>query len=223
MAIETSGPICSVALQDKTGRVWLQEETGERVHGEKITLFMQALFQESGLSPADLEAVAVSSGPGSYTGLRVGLSAAKGLCMALSIPLIQIPTQESLLQGMLSRVQETHIMCPVITARKEEIYFAMYNSEGKELRAPQALELSSGNRDFIHPEDAVAWGGPGLELIQVSEIWKKSDKFIPDIQLTAALVLQSALSYFQAGNFANLASAEPLYVKPVRITSSARS
>ena len=133
LAIETTTKNCSVALfQDGKELSCHEELSQDYTHAEKLTVYIQELMKQIKLSFNDLDAIAISQGPGSYTGLRIGTSVAKGLCYSLEIPLISIPT----LKGMAyqASVSEKYdLFCPMLDARRMEVFAAIYDKDNQEL------------------------------------------------------------------------------------------
>lgn len=137
--IETATPVCSVALSSGNKILAIREKAEENSHASLLTVFIEQLFKETGIRPSQLNAVSVSAGPGSYTGLRIGVSTAKGLCYALNIPLISVSTLKAMANGFLIKnnpAGDNFILCPAIDARRMEIYYALYNPELNEIKAP---------------------------------------------------------------------------------------
>ena len=125
LALETATTNCSVAVVNSSGAVLVKEDYGSKYsHGEKLHVYIDEILKEAGLTQNDLQAVAVSAGPGSYTGLRIGVSAAKGLCFALDIPLITIGTLDSLVRQL--DADEGHLVA-MLDARRMEAYTAVYD------------------------------------------------------------------------------------------------
>src|ERR1700729_2546546 len=120
LQIETATTVCSVALSENGGVLAYKELEQRNVHAEIITLFIDEVLKTADKKYQELDAVAVSCGPGSYTGLRIGISAAKGLCFALDIPLIAVETLEGMADGMLCQntAEENTLLCPMIDARR---------------------------------------------------------------------------------------------------------
>lgn len=143
--IETSTEVCSVVLA-KDGKILFEKESIEGLnHSELLTVFIQELFVENNLKMSILDAVAVSKGPGSYTGLRIGVSVAKGLCYALEIPLIAIGTLDAMGFYVSQHFDSTAfskkmLFCPMIDARRMEVYTALYNSKGENIQ-PVSAEI----------------------------------------------------------------------------------
>ena len=127
--IETSSPVCSVCVA-KDGAVFAFKESREpNSHARLLTVMIDELFSENKLSFQQLDGIAVSAGPGSYTGLRIGVSVAKGLCYALNKPLISVPTLSSLAEGIKQKVKVTDVFfMPVMDARRMDIYTAVYDA-----------------------------------------------------------------------------------------------
>ena len=120
--IETATTVCSVALSENGKLLSLKEENKGLKHAENITLFIMHVLKESGKKITDLDAVALSSGPGSYTGLRIGTSTAKGLCYALDKPLISVSTLQSLALNAITKTSDASALyCPMIDARRMEV------------------------------------------------------------------------------------------------------
>src|ERR1044071_1151451 len=127
LLLESSSSVCSVALaRDGEVIAWREEHEANK-HAEKLSVFCDEVLKETGTTPVQLDAVAVSGGPGSYTGLRIGTSTAKGYCYALNIPLIAVPTLEAMARGMRNAAAGGELVCPMIDARRMEVYSAIYD------------------------------------------------------------------------------------------------
>ena len=128
LQLETSTTSCSVALSFNGETIGLKELNERNAHASHLTLFINDVLAECGKTISDLNAVAVSMGPGSYTGLRIGVSTAKGLCFALDIPLIAINTLNAMAHGLkATKNYDSVLYCPMIDARRMEVYTAVYN------------------------------------------------------------------------------------------------
>lgn len=207
--IETATKVCSVALSENGNLcdvIDLNEDN--YTHGEQLTLLIEQLLQKNKLEMNQLQAVSVSSGPGSYTGLRIGVSTAKGICYALGIPLIAVDTLLSLAEVAYETYPGQNIM-PMIDARRMEVFSTIYNGEGKELRSLQAeiLEADS-NREF----DPYVCVGDGAS--KAREIWEhRSLTFAPEIQPSAQGQVKMAFSKWKQQQFEDVAYFEPNYLK----------
>src|ERR1700761_7507521 len=146
LQIETATTVCSVALA-KDGVVLAYRQIDERnIHAEIITIFINELIAEAGIQYKSIDAIAVSSGPGSYTGLRIGISTAKGLCYALDKPLIAVETLAAMADGIRAEensYQQT-LLCPMIDARRMEVYTAVFDAAGNIIK-PTAAEIIDEN------------------------------------------------------------------------------
>lgn len=128
--LETATPTCSVALSEGGVLLSLKEKTAQNIHASVITLFIEAVMQEAGRQLHELDAICVSKGPGSYTGLRIGVSAAKGLCYALDKPLLAVNTLEAMASGFLNeqKAPADSLLCPMLDARRMEVFMAIYRA-----------------------------------------------------------------------------------------------
>jgi tRNA threonylcarbamoyladenosine biosynthesis protein TsaB len=207
--IETATKNCSVALA-KNGETILCKEMAEQgfSHAEKLHLFIEEIIKEAGITFSDLSAVAVSQGPGSYTGLRIGVSAAKGLCYALEIPLISVDT----LTILANQLQiENGIIIPMIDARRMEVYSAIFNAKKEMIREVQAEILTDSS--FADTDDAIYFVGDSNEKAKTI-LTKSNFNFVDTIFYPSAQEM-SAISYrkFIDNSFEDVAYFEPYYLK----------
>ena len=168
LQIETSTSACSVALSENGKELALAGRTEPNIHASHITLFIDEVMKKASVNYADLSAVAVSKGPGSYTGLRIGVSTAKGLSYALDIPLIAVNTLYAMASGLVSeemQLSSQHLLCPMIDARRMEVYMALFNDKLNEIEPVQAKILESGSFDHYLGERSIIffWG---MELLK---------------------------------------------------------
>lgn len=207
--IETATKVCSVALSNEGKLVQLQEIADDQYsHGEQLTLVIQKVIDLEGIKMVDLNAVSVSSGPGSYTGLRIGVSTAKGLCYALSIPLISIDTLTSMAQDELVKA-ESKTICSMIDARRMEVFSALFNSNGKciKLASPDVLDETTYSE--FEPFICI---GDGAE--KTKELWKnRSVEYLDSFQISAKTQVELAFKKFLNQEFENVAYFEPNYIK----------
>lgn len=171
---------------------------------------IRQLLSDRGLKMKELEAVAVTIGPGSYTGLRVGLSAAKGLCFALGIPLITINTLKVIALSINTEDPET-LICPMIDARRMEVFTAVYDHQLNEVLAPCAMILDGANFSGYLGNRKMIFGGNGSSKQQ--KVLSHSSASFSSAGYTAADMVSLADRSFRKGEFADLAYTEPLYVK----------
>lgn len=214
--IETATKNCSVSIA-KDGKTIICKEIAEEgySHAEKLHVFIEEVIAESGISVHDLVAVAVSQGPGSYTGLRIGISAAKGLCFALNIPLIAIDTLQTLASQ--AKVSEGKII-PMLDARRMEVYSAIFGAD-LEIERPILAELIDENSFKEFTETLYFVGDCAEKCRQV--LTKENFVFLEDIKYPSAAAM-SKISYdkYQISDTVDVAYFEPYYLKDFMITAS---
>lgn len=207
--IETATKVCSAATSENGKLISLKEVNGENyTHSESLTIFIQEVMKQSKWSFENLDAIVVTSGPGSYTGLRIGVSTAKGLCYALSKPLISVDSIESLASMAHEKYPEQNI-CATIDARRMEVFSAIYNKEGKQLKPLSADIIDESIYDAFMPFVVVGDGATKL-----TEIWKeKNIQFDEEIISSTKGQIKLAHEKFQRSDFDDLAYFEPKYLK----------
>ena len=213
LSIETATTNCSVALS-KDGKLLAGKEdyNTSYSHAERLHVFIEELLVSAEVSMQELSAIAVSKGPGSYTGLRIGVSAAKGLCYALEIPLISVPT----LTALAYQVQEEGLVIPVLDARRMEVYSAIFDAQHQQIRETQAQildetsfaeELASGKVYFI---------GNGVE--KFTEVCQHPNAvFIMDKLPSAKETSVLATAKYAQKDFEDVAYFEPYYLKDFKV------
>ncbi|PCJ23338.1 MAG: tRNA (adenosine(37)-N6)-threonylcarbamoyltransferase complex dimerization subunit type 1 TsaB [Flavobacteriales bacterium] len=212
LGLETSTKICSVAVSDGDKLLALREEGGEYSHSEKLTVFIQSTLKEARLKLPDIDAVAVSKGPGSYTGLRIGVSVAKGLCYALNKPLIAVDTLQAMALGM-SKAEDLGLYCAMIDARRMEVYTAIYDLNNNMIEEVSAKIIDKDSFENYLKENKVVFFGDGSdkckEVLNGNTNATFSDKGLPSAQY----INQIALEKFNCQNFEDVAYFEPYYLK----------
>ena len=206
--IETATKNCSVSLA-KNGETILCKEIAEQgySHAEKLHVFIEEIVKEANVNFSEIKAVAVSKGPGSYTGLRIGVSAAKGLCYALQIPLISIDT----MQVLAKKANVGGLIVPMIDARRMEVYSAIFDKNYNKIKDVEAEVLTENSyQDF---DQTVYFVGDCQEKCQTVLV-KDNFKFLPEIIFPSANEM-SILSFekFQNNDFEDVAYFEPFYLK----------
>jgi tRNA threonylcarbamoyladenosine biosynthesis protein TsaB len=214
--LETATRNCSVSLS-KDGRTILCKEMAEAdySHAEKLHVFIEECLKESNLKFKDLSAIAVSQGPGSYTGLRIGVSSAKGLCFALDLPLISVDT----LQVLASQLSISEgVIVPMIDARRMEVYSAIYNSNFERIREVQAEILTENSFEEIH--ETIHFVGDCSE--KAKTVLTNSNFIFQDTIIYPSANEMSVLSYnkFQENKLEDVAYFEPYYLKDFMATVS---
>jgi tRNA threonylcarbamoyladenosine biosynthesis protein TsaB len=214
LCIETSTTVCSVALTDNNLVLDFREVNEGFNHAEKLTVFISEVLQSASVNIKDLDAVAVSSGPGSYTGLRIGVSVAKGICFAIDKPLISISTLELMALIASKNIKEkilNQLFCPMIDARRMEVYCALYDKDLNCISPPTAVIVTD---EFFYDKsnkNSIAFFGDGAEKCRA--VFKDNFVFIPDIFPSAKFMAELATNKFEARQFENLAMFEPFYLK----------
>ncbi|KIM09755.1 MAG: peptidase M22 [Sulfurovum sp. FS06-10] len=207
--LETATKNCSVALA-KNGKTMACKEIAEQnfSHAEKLHVFIVEILSENNLQFSDLKAIAVSQGPGSYTGLRIGVSSAKGLCYALNIPLIAIDT----LQLLAKQIQiENGIILPMIDARRMEVFSAFYDKNHTQIRATQAEIIDATSYQEI--TESIHLVGDGIEKFKNT---LTDDKFVfhlDNIYPSAKEMSELSYAKFHKNEFVDVAYFEPYYLK----------
>ena len=211
LLIESATKSCSVSLSSENKIIACKEEVNEQYyHAEKLTVFITELFKTQDFTIKDLDAVAVSKGPGSYTGLRISVSTAKGLCYALDIPLISVSTLKAMAFGMAQK-EKSDLYCPMIDARRMEVYNAFYNSTNKEIRGIQAdiIEACSYQKEL---DKKVLFFGDGAEKCK-QMIQHPNARFLDGIFPSSKDMLEIANEKFAEKDFEDIAYFEPFYLK----------
>lgn len=211
LLLETSGEKCSVGIAKDGKTIGLKEITQPNQHASQLQILVEELLQQLRLELKDLNAVAVSKGPGSYTGLRVGVSAAKGYCFGLDIPLIGISTLEALsCSAIASNYQADALYLPMIDARRMEVFCQLRNANNDAINEAEPIILDESS--FSGIEQPILCFGSGAEKF-VTKFPKSGIKLVPHIELSAGNLAGPAEERYQAAAFENLAYFEPFYLK----------
>tara|TARA_B100000674_G_scaffold87969_1_gene61004 strand:+ start:39014 stop:39694 length:681 start_codon:yes stop_codon:yes gene_type:complete len=208
--IDSTTKVCSVALSKEDNLIELIElDSDDLSHSEKLHLFIEKCLLNSAIKPSDLSAVCVSKGPGSYTGLRIGVSAAKGLCYGLNIPLIAIDTLSAMANSVAHKVEETATLIPMIDARRIEVFCSIHQS-GNIIKSVHSRILDEEPFDDISTK-SVYYFGDGAEKAQeyVNPKWT----YLPEQKTSAKNLIPLAFKKFQNQDFEDTAYFEPYYHK----------
>lgn len=207
--IDTALEVASLALAQNNTLLAFAENEQQNDHASWIHTAIQQLLKEANNAPQELDAIAVAIGPGSYTGLRVGLSTAKGLCYALQKPLLTIPTLELIASTIKS--PNDALIVPMIDARRMEVFTATYNNTLQELTAPHALILHENSFSEEFKCQQVFFCGNGVAKFQA--ICQSPKANFESTSATAVDMIPLGMKRFREQNFADLAYSDPLYVK----------
>ncbi|EOR95091.1 Putative molecular chaperone [Arcticibacter svalbardensis MN12-7] len=214
LQIETSTISCSVALSENGQTLSFKEAVERNIHASRITLFIEDVIKMANRKLIDLDAVAVSMGPGSYTGLRIGVSTAKGLCYGLGVPLIAIDTLQAMAASpkVNSGVGDC-LYCPMIDARRMEVYSAIYNAELVPISPIAANIIDEMSFSAILEKHKVVFFGDGAEKCIASIGNHPNAIFITDFTNSSVDHNVQAYTKFSAHQFEDLAYFEPYYLK----------
>jgi tRNA threonylcarbamoyladenosine biosynthesis protein TsaB len=219
LQIETATQVCSVAVSVNGKTIALKEETAQNIHAASVTLFIEEVIKTANLKFTDLDAIAVSKGPGSYTGLRIGVSTAKGLCFALDKPLIAINTLQMMANGFLKQHPNYGgLICPMIDARRMEVFTAVYNNKLNEVEDVNAKIIDE--KSFVLELDSnfVTFIGDGAAKCE-PVLGHQNAHFSADNFNSAANMSSMANTAFENGYFEDVAYFEPFYLKDFVFTT----
>ena len=217
LCLETATPVCSVALNDGCCTIALRETEGQNAHSEKITSFISEVMETANIDYRQLDAVAVSKGPGSYTGLRIGVSTAKGICYAADLPLMAIDTLEAMAYGMKAKLGQQiapdDLLIPMIDARRMEVYAAIFDANLNKIDDTAAMVIDEHSfEDLRNGRRLWLFGDGAPKLSKVFE--NQHDICIIDgFKPSAAYMLPLADKALREHDFVDVAYFEPFYLK----------
>lgn len=219
LQIETATQVCSAALSKDGHTVAVKELQAHNIHASSLTLFIQEIMSQCNAGFKDLDAIAVSKGPGSYTGLRIGVSTAKGLCFALDKPLIAIDTLKMMAEGfVLQHPEYSGLICPMIDARRMEVFTAVYNTGLDQVEEISAKIIDESSFNTYLEKSALVFIGDGAEKCR-SAITHDNAVFDADNYNSAANMSILAQQSFENSAFEDLAYFEPFYLKDFVFTT----
>lgn len=220
LGIETATKICSVAISEGSKLLAIQEEGGAYSHSEKLTLFIQEVLKKASLKLEDIDAFAVGKGPGSYTGLRIGVSAVKGLCYALNKPLISVSTLQAMAKNpaiislpLKSELKSDVLYCPMIDARRMEVYTALLDENNHIVEPISAKIIDEGSFSEYLKNNKIVFFGDGAEKCK-DVLAQKPNAFFSDRGLPSARYINElAMKKLEKQEFEDVAYFEPYYLK----------
>ena len=211
LCIDTATEICSVALSDGAHILAFRSSQEGKSHALTLLPYIEEVIKEANITAKQLQAVALSSGPGSYTGLRIGTSTAKGLCYALEIPLISVPTPQIIAAGARKNFPNASLFCPLIDARRMEVFTALYNNE---LIAQSEITSQIVNEEFIlqFKEQSPVFCGNAVDK-SIPILSKLPNAQYDHTPLSACNMCALAFDKLQQHDYQDIAYFEPFYGK----------
>jgi tRNA threonylcarbamoyladenosine biosynthesis protein TsaB len=219
--VETATNVCSVALAHDGELKCIRESIEDKAHSVLLSVFINEILKETNLSAVQLDAIAVSKGPGSYTGLRIGVSVAKGLCFGSNKSLISVNTLGAMAYGMINHhIQneknqshfEDTLYCPMIDARRMEVYTAIFDHNNNLIEDTRALIIDSSSfKDYLAEKRLVFFGSGAQKIKNV--INNKNAIFIDNYNTSARNMIKLSEEAFRKKEFENVAYFEPFYLK----------
>lgn len=222
LLLETATTSCSVALSENGQIVALKELNERNIHASHITLFIDEVMNMAGKTYPDLDAVAVSKGPGSYTGLRIGVSTAKGLCFALDIPLLGLNTLEAMAAGLIQQIDipDSALLVPMIDARRMEVYTGIFEKDLQVLEPVNAKIVDISSYDHYSDRKLLLFGD-GADKFKELFADHSHIQFI-DFVNSASNLNTLACTKLKENYTENLAYFEPFYLKDFLLTTSSK-
>ena len=220
LCIETSGKNCSVALFEGLQLVSIREvHTEQFSHSENLHVFIEQVLKESNLQPKAIKTIAISAGPGSYTGLRIGVATAKGLCYGWDIPLIALPTLRILAEQVSYEFTDIEYIIPMIDARRMEVFTSVYSHDFSPILGERAEILTESTFDTYLNKGKTIFLGDGITKFQA--ICKHKNAYFWENKFPSAKQMgRLALEKYQAQAFEDIAYFEPFYLKEVYLVKS---
>lgn len=224
LGIETATKICSVAISRDEKLLALKEIGGEYSHSENLNHFIELACAEAKITLNQLDAIAISKGPGSYTGLRIGVSTAKGLCYGLDKPLIAVDTLKAMAVRLIDSLSDSEnwggaLFCPMIDARRMEVYTALYNSNFEMIEPISAKIIDENSFTNFLDKNKVVFFSDGAEKCKLLLNNHPNAVFIDNVEPSAQYVNQLAFEKFNNLEFEDVAYFEPYYLKEFLATT----
>lgn len=212
--IETATNVCSVCLSEEGNIIAQKISYEDKSHSELLTVFVEQIVAEKNIELKNLDAIAVSMGPGSYTGLRIGVSAAKGIAYATEKPLIAVSTLQTMVKMVLDKhkISADAILCPMIDARRMEVYTALFAQNGLQTREIEAEIIDENSFAEILNTKEIYFFGNGANKCKQT-ITHPNAKFIDNIYPQARYMAEISAQKLQNRNFEDVAYFEPFYLK----------
>lgn len=214
LCIETTTEVCSVSIGKSGECIAVKSVNEQNAHGTVLTVLIENILEENNLAIKDLSAVAYSSGPGSYTGLRIGLSVAKGICFGAGIPLIAVSTLQHI-----ASTQDFEYVFPMLDARRMEVYGALMEGESFIIE-PFSCIVNEYNWDELLSEKTIYFLGNGMPKSKEILSAIKKAHFVDDYIISAASMCSLAETHYTKQDFVDLAYHAPFYLKEANVTEA---
>ncbi|WMJ71561.1 tRNA (adenosine(37)-N6)-threonylcarbamoyltransferase complex dimerization subunit type 1 TsaB [Cytophagaceae bacterium ABcell3] len=218
LSLETSVKVCSVSIYSDNELLGVSEVFIEKSHSRVITLLVQDLLKGVNITLNEIDAVSVSHGPGSYTGLRIGVSTAKGLCYALDKPLISVNTLQGMAASVADSLYEDILICPMLDARRMEVYCAVYDGRLKEIQKTSAVVVDETSFRSLLENNKVLFCGNGAGKCKKLLGHAPNAYFLDNVYPSAKYTGRLANVKYMKGEFEDLAYFEPYYLKEFFLT-----
>jgi len=219
LQIETATQVCSAAVSQNGKTIALKEEMANNIHAGSLTLFIKSVMDTAGLKYEELDAIAVSKGPGSYTGLRIGVSTAKGLCFALDKPLIAIDTLQMMAEGFATQHPENKgLICSMIDARRMEVFTAVFDQQLQHISPVEAKIIDEQSFEDLLKDQVITFIGDGAA--KCAEALSHEHARFSELNFNSASNMSRlAMEAFEAAKFEDVAYFEPFYLKDFVLTT----
>lgn len=210
--IDTSTSVCSVALAKDGQIIGLKENNEGSNHSLLLGTYIDELLKETGTEISQVDAVAVSIGPGSYTGLRIGVSMAKGLCFGAGKPVIAVGTLQALARSVSDKLQEDALYCPMLDARRMEVYTAFFDKNNRAVTDTKAEIITPDSFSDILAKNKVYFFGNGSDKVKTL-LTSPQANYLEKIETSAVNMVEIAEQKFTDKQFEDVAYFEPFYLK----------
>ena len=207
--IDTAVDVASICLAKDGEVLSIAMNESQKDHASWLHITIKEIFEKNDLELSSVDAIAVTGGPGSYTGLRIGMATAKGICFALNKPLISLNTL--LVMANAAKMEKADLICPMIDARRMEVYTALYTKELEIVKEPAAITLNEKSFDEYLLNNSICFFGNGSNKFKT--INKHAKAVFKDLKPDALSMISLSEKSFAEKGFADLAYAEPLYLK----------
>jgi tRNA threonylcarbamoyladenosine biosynthesis protein TsaB len=217
LCIDTATDICTVSVFENKKCIAIRNSTEDRSHAVQLAVYIESILKETNMQVCNLDAVAISMGPGSYTGLRIGVSMAKGLCYGASIPLIAVSTLQAMCYGITNSFKEQHglsnfYLCPMLDARRMEVYTSVFNPDYSEVNPVSAEIIDNSSFLDLLEKKPVLFFGNGAEKTK-EHIQHKNAIFYGAFVHSSEYMAEIAYNKFRNKQFEDVAYFEPFYLK----------